>query len=151
MKCLVIKNHVKYLYKLWIIVIDFFSIVTICIIIAHYYTCVLQVSFGLYQCIFVGQNGQRQHLKNRMVRMERLLAPVPITEYRRNPPTLATRLCKSIFWRILCALSSLYEWFKQKKNINNILPHHNTVGTRYTIVHIHYTMFVNNSLSCLTS
>lgn len=151
MKCLVIKNHVKYLYKLWIIVIDFFSIVTICIIIAHYYPCVLHVSFGLYQCIFVWQNGQRQYLKNRMVRMERLLAPVPIPEYRRNPPTLATRLCKSIFWRILLIRFFIWMIQTEKKTINKILLHHNTVGTRYTIVHIHYTMFVNNSLSCLTS
>lgn len=151
MKCLVIKNHVKYLYKLWIIVIDFFSIVTICIIIAHYYPCVLHVSFGLYQCIFVWQNGQRQYLKNRMVRMERLLAPVPIPEYRRNPPTLATRLCKSIFWRILLIRFFIWMIQTEKTTINKILLHHNTVGTRYTIVHIHYTMFVNNSLSCLTS
>lgn len=134
-----------------LIVIDFFSIVTICIIIAHYYPCVLHVSFGLYQCIFVWQNGQRQYLKNRMVRMERLLAPVPIPEYRRNPPTLATRLCKSIFWRILLIRFFIWMIQTEKTTINKILLHHNTVGTRYTIVHIHYTMFVNNSLSCLTS
>lgn len=101
-------------------------------------------------CIFVWQNGQRRYIKDRMVRMERLLAPVPIPEYRRNPPTLATRLCKSIFWRILRCIR-LFIWMIQtdKKNINNILHHHNTVGTSYTIVHIHYTIFVNNSLSCL--